>query len=63
MMTPKVKAPKPPPHPISLDDVRKYDPEQIGGRGSGVSYSSLVNTSPKGLMEFAKTKKRTLLGG
>jgi hypothetical protein len=61
MMTPKIKKPDPPPHPISLDDVRKYDPEQGGGRA--ISYSSLINTSAKGLTEFAKTKKRTLLGG
>lgn len=60
-MTPKVKKPKPPPTPISAQDMKNFSQPDSTAR----SYSSLISNAggAAGLTKKANVQKRQLLGG
>jgi len=58
MKPPKVKTPKPPPAPPSLMDAALFE-----ANAPIAPFSSLVSTSPQGLLTRANTSKRSLIGG
>ena len=60
-MTPKVTKPKPPPTPISANDMKNFSATDSTARG----YDSLIANASgaAGLMKKANVQKRALLGG
>jgi len=58
MKPPKVKSPKLPPSAPSLMDAAQFE-----ASAPITPFSSLVSTSPQGLLTRANTAKRSLIGG
>jgi hypothetical protein len=57
---PKIQPPPPPPAPPTRADASVF----VAGQGQPQSgLRTLINTGSRGLIEGARTRKRTLLGG